>query len=847
MNLLHISIEYIAASPCRVLCQISLPARRHETHPYLLTLTSTDGRLWQGSLPVGDWAGSTAELRFQVMNQGKIIDEEVVGYSHRIRLPEHTDLCLHCAWRPSGDNACLYTTAFTECLFPFASNQVTPTSSRSDIEPETRPQSLLTLRLPEELPRGEGELRLTGNQPLLGDWNPAEALPLRRVGHYEYEVNLPLNELIFPLEYKVIVWNEATQTPLWEEGFNRRLERPFLQGGDVLVEETPVRIPQTQPRVAGLVAPVFSMRSRCSGGVGDFGSLSAMIDFVSSVGLRVLQILPINDTTRSGTWADSYPYNAISEYALHPMYFDQAAIKRLLPPEVYQTYETTCQACEDHDTVDYEVVNRVKEQLLREVYRMHFPRVSQTPAYRTFVKREAHWLWPYACYRFLQQHFGTSDFRQWPQFSHYQEQHLRRWITDQGHENEVNYHQFIQYELFTQLSSVHRKARRCGVILKGDIPIGVSRDSVSAWTHPTLFHFDGQAGAPPDFFSKDGQNWGFPTYHWENILLDDGRWWKDRLRYMAHFFDAYRIDHVLGFFRIWEIPYPLRSGMVGHFNPALPFDEQEIRCYGFRADIRVTSPSTHTEEEMKQSLFLAASEPNKCHPTIAGTSTEAFRALDENDRRAYEQLHNDYFYRRHDEYWTKLALHKLSLVTQATRMLPCAEDLGMIPTCMRTVLNSLHILSLEVESMPKYSWDRFADVQQNPYLSVDTITTHDMEPLRKWWKNHPDDAQTYYQSCLRRAQGEARPEVLTPGLASEIILRHLQSPSALCVLALQDWLAMAPRFCDSDADKEQINDPANSRHYWRYRMLFDIEKLKASPEIKQVFASVMNFSSRTIN
>ena len=171
-------------------------------------------------------------------------------------------------------------------------------------------------------------------------------------------------------------------------------------------------------------------------------------------------------------------------------------------------------------------------------------------------------------------------------------------------------------------------------------------------------------------------------------------------------------------------------------------------------------------------------------------------------------------------------MKKLPRLTQATRMLCCAEDLGMVPDCVAWVMHDLRILSLEIQSMPKDPSLRFGKLKRNPYRSVDTISTHDMATLRQWWDEDWDQTQAYYGMMLHR-EGPA-PHPLPGWLAKDIVSRHLTSPSMLCLISLQDWMSIDEELRLPEADAERINIPANPRHYWRYRMHISIEQLMAS-------------------
>ena len=188
-------------------------------------------------------------------------------------------------------------------------------------------------------------------------------------------------------------------------------------------------------------------------------------------------------------------------------------------------------------------------------------------------------------------------------------------------------------------------------------------------------------------------------------------------------------------------------------------------------------------------------------------------------------------------------MKKLPRLTRATRMLVCAEDLGMVPDCVPWVMNELRILSLEIQSMPKDSKYRFGRLSHNPYRSVCTISTHDMPTLRQWWDEDYERTQDYYGASTLHRSGEA-PHPLPGWLAKDIVSRHLTSPSMLCLLSLQDWLSIDEKLRLPDANAERINIPANPRHYWRYRMHLTIEQLMAADELNNEISTLIIQSGR---
>lgn len=513
-------------------------------------------------------------------------------------------------------------------------------------------------------------------------------------------------------------------------------------------------------RGAGIAVPVFSLRTKDDFGIGDFRDLRPLVDWAVATGQTVIQLLPVNDTTREGEWEDSYPYSPVSSFALHPMYIrlQDLGIKATA---AFKKKQSELNALPE---IDYPRVFSAKMAYVREAFVKNGKKDMESPKFKKFVKENEGWLREY------------SEF------------------CAKRDSLEPEYYDWMQWHLDRQLSEEVKYARSKGVSFKGDLPIGVSGDSADAYWHPELFNLDSSAGAPPDFFSKDGQNWGFPTYNWEEMEKDDFAWWKSRLRKMATYFDAFRIDHILGFFRIWEIPGEYDSGLMGHFNPALPYSADEIHGAGLHIDGLFHEDPRH---------------PGMYQPLITPDSAN----LPQWQQERFGAIYNDFFFHRHDDFWRRNAEKKLPALLGATGMLACGEDLGMVPGCVPGVMDHQKILSLKMRGMENEGpWNE---------LSVCATSSHDMATLRMQCETDPEPAAV--ESMLRE---------------------FLQSPSMLAIFPLQDWLALDGSLRRPCREEERINEPANPHHHWRFRLHIDVASLLAADGLNAKIKGLVKESRR---
>ena len=515
-------------------------------------------------------------------------------------------------------------------------------------------------------------------------------------------------------------------------------------------------------RGAGTAIPVFSLRTESDFGIGEFKDLRPLVDWAAATGQCIIQLLPVNDTTRKGEWKDSYPYSPISSFALHPLYINLQALG-IRETVAFKKEQAELNALEE---LDYPRVFQAKMKYIRKAFKTRGARDMDTPGFKKFVLENEYWLEEYA------QFCAKRD------------------------SLEPEYYRWMQWHLDKQFAAEVKYARGRGVSLKGDLPIGVSSDSAEAYWHPELFNLDSTAGAPPDYFSKDGQNWGFPTYNWEEMAKDDFAWWKARLRKMSQYFDAFRIDHILGFFRIWEIPAGIRSGLAGHFNPALPYSPEEI--YNMHLPIDGLFHEDPRHPGMYQPLINPASQ------NLPQWQQERFGAL-----------YNDFFYHRHDEFWRRNAERKLPELLGATGMLACGEDLGMVPDCVPGVMDHERILSLRMRGMENEGpWKQ---------LSVCATSSHDMETLRMQCNHDPE-----------------------PWEVRNMLWEFLASPSMLAIFPLQDWVALDKRFRRADRNVERINYPADSDNHWKFRIHFNLQDLMQESELNVAVTGLLKDSSRFV-
>ncbi len=550
---------------------------------------------WSHELTLADTAGELT-YKYILLDANNGGEHWEFGPNRAIAYDAARAQHLHLAdyWRaPAQPENELLTAAFTKALFrrPAAHSPAAPAApkapkakagaakaAKAAAPPPTPPpaagETLFRLVAPRVAPQ-QG-LCILGSDPALGAWDNTKALVLSDADYPTWTGTVTLANPTEDCRYKYAIWDATAGHALaMEGGENRVVPATTVRTAARVFNDEGYRYPDAW-RGAGVALPVFALRSESGLGVGEFADLTLLTDWAVQTGLQLVQILPINDTTATHTWHDSYPYAAISVFALHPQFIHLEGIAALKDQKAAQELAALKAAFNAKDFVDYEPVMNAKWKFLKLLYQQEKKAFLADADYHAFFASQADWLVPYAAFSALRDRFHTADFQQWPA-GFRAPQRLDELTAETAPDyDDFGLFFFVQFHLDKQLRAAVAYARRRGVVLKGDLPIGIYRHSVDAWTRPELYHMDRQAGAPPDDFSTTGQNWRFPTYNWARMAEDGYQWWKQRMGHLSRYFDTLRIDHILGFFRIWEMPIESVEGLLGHFAPALPLHRHDI-------------------------------------------------------------------------------------------------------------------------------------------------------------------------------------------------------------------------------------------------------------------------------
>ena len=814
------------------------------------------------------------------------------------------------AWRAEYEpTRTFFSAAFKDVIFK--REETTLSASPSDRmilnHPITLNQNCLVLQLFASAIKQDKCFAVIGNTPALGEWQ--RPIIMSDVHFPLWQAKIPIQGNHINIEYKYVIYNPISkEIEEWEIGTNRTcvFTFPSVKNHAIVRTDESFRYRKSLWRGAGLAIPVFSLRSEQGLGIGEYTDLKLLVDWAVKTYLKLVQVLPVNDTVATKTWQDCYPYAAISVYALHPYYVNLEAVAKIKDKQAAKQLTDLRTQLNALDVVDIEQVGQHKFAFFKILYEQEKKTFWKSKDAQEFIEKNAYWLKPYAAFCHLRDKNGTVQFNKWAAFSKYSEDVVADLCTPQYMAfDEVALYYFIQYHAHKQLLEATNYARLKGVVLKGDLPIGIYRYSCDAWVAPHLYNMDGQAGAPPDAYAVAGQNWGFPTYNWDEMAKDGFAWWRDRMAQLSTYFDALRIDHILGFFRIWEIPTEQIEGTLGLFNPRLPYSRQELDAMGLRGNLdRFTYPyirthffnevfgdaaeeaynlffdiaSPYNQDELKlkdfvntqskiKKLFaehddfkhkkhfekplmglvaevLLIEEPlskNSAYsPRITVHTTRSYKELDDFGKYIIDRLYDDYFFKRHDTFWQQQALWKLPALIRATNMLICGEDLGMIPNSVPGVMRDLNILALEIQRMPKGK-TQFGEPKNYDYMTVCSPSCHDMSTIRGWWESNYDMANAFYHQRVHHGNA---PHECTPEIVQSINWEHLESPSMWAIFPIQDLVGMDKDLRRADAKAEQINEPSNPNHYWRFRFHLTLERLLTEDALNKKIGTMVRSAGR---
>jgi len=854
---------------------------------------------WEKSVEI---EGKKLDYYYFIKNEDESITKEF-GPPRELLFNDNKKVLVVDEYRyPDSPENNLYTAPFENSFFARA-------KKKSKQNKADKKLSELRLRFQIRLPRvaKNHSVGILGNAEFLSEWNEAEVIRLDDSKYPIWSADISIGkEIPRILKYKyVIIDDNSGEIVSWEARENRRIIIPSnLSQNDLIAITDEYFVHSVHPwKAAGFSIPVFSIRTKTGAGVGEFGDIKLLVDWANQVKLKVIQILPVNDTIAHHSWVESYPYAAISVHALHPIYASLSEIGSLKDKKKQKEIEQQAARLNALPEMDYEGVMKLKSRFFKYSFDENYQDFLSSDELRDFLKRNQSWIKSYAAFSFLRDKYQTSDFNQWGKHCFISNEELESLVSPNGPDYlDIAIHYYIQYHLDKQLKESTEYARKNGVVLKGDIPIGIYRHSVDAWRWPHLFYLDKQTGAPPDTFTKFGQNWGFPTYNWEVMKKEGYDWWRSRMIKMSEYFDVFRIDHILGFFRIWEMPEDAVRALMGRFNPSMSYSISELRNKGLKFDYkRFCKPflnasfiselfgknanwvekhileedsigdfslknnlssereiSIHMKSLLKKKIItkdfyneviegllglpsevlLLENENGKdlYDPRITLDQTNSYEKLERDQQRILKEIHDEYFYQRHDDFWKESAMEKIPALKDATNMLICGEDLGMVPDCVPNVMNDLQILSLAVQRMPNHD-NLFWEPNQLSHSNVTTTGSHDVSNLREWWHEDRVITQKFYNEIL--GFDSNAPHEMESWVVEKTIEQHMQSQAMLAIFPIQDLLAMSDRLKRPNPFEERINIPAIIPHYWKYRLHLNIEDLMDEKDFNELISEMV--------
>ncbi|KAJ4977566.1 hypothetical protein NE237_008346 [Protea cynaroides] len=865
--------------------------------------------IWSGKMGVP--SGFECDYSYYLVDDNRNVLRWETGKKRRLQLPEGIEggevVELRDLWKDASENL-FFVSAFKNVIFKdsWDLDSVTPlVPFQKNLVPEDSVLVHFKISCP-KIEKGTS-VYVVGSSPRLGQWKVQDGLKLSYAGELFWQADCVMRKDEFPIKYRYCQSRQTGNTSL-EVGSNRELSidskspPKYICLSDGFFREMPWR-------GAGVAIPMFSIRSEDDLGVGEFLDLKLLVDWAVESGFHLVQLLPLNDTSVHGMWWDSYPYSSLSVCALHPLYLRVQALSENIPEHIKKEILKAKEQLDGKD-VDYEATMATKLSIAKKIFALEKDSVLTSSSFQNFFSENEDWLKPYAAFCFLRDFFETSDHSQWGRFSHYSKEKLEKIVSkDSVHYDIICFHYYIQFHLHQQLSESAEYARKKRVILKGDLPIGVDRHSVDTWVYPNLFRMNTSTGSPPDFFNTQGQNWGFPTYNWEEMEKDNYAWWRARLTQMAKYFTAYRIDHILGFFRIWELPEHASNGLVGKFRPSIPISQEELEKEGIWDFDRLTRPYIHQQILQDKfgdswltfaSIFLNEYEKN-CYEFKEDCNTEKkiaskLRSYSEKSLWSegedkikldlFDLLQNIVLIRDPEDPTKKIFYPRFNI--EATTSFKDLDDHSK--NVLKRLYNDYFYHKHEtlwrqnaLKTLPAIlnSSDMLACGEDLGFLpSCIHPVMQELGLVGLRIQRMPSESNlefgipsqySYMTVCapschdsstlrawweedeeIRRrfyksvmGSDDVPPSQCVPDIAYFILRQHVEAPSMWAIFPLQDLLALKEEYTTRPAAEETINNPTNPKHYWRYRVHVTLETLLKDKELEQTILNLVRGSGRS--
>ncbi|HMV41856.1 MAG TPA: 4-alpha-glucanotransferase [Leptospiraceae bacterium] len=561
---------------------------------------------------------------------------------------------------------------------------------------------------------------------------------------------------------------------------------------------------------AGVSFPLLALLTRDSFEGGDFHTLELMADWAKKTGVSIIQILPLNDLGNGKS-----PYSSISAFAIDPLYISlhKLGINIRSRKERIASLEIN--------------MLRIRELKIQNL-RIHYNKIyneSLKEIIRNFMNQHP-WIASYGAFKVLYNRNGGAHWRDWNYGRDYTI-NLQKEIMKEN-EEEFYFILWIQYIAYQQLRDVKKKFEQEGIFLKGDMPILTSSNSADVWARTDLFDLSLNSGAPPDNFSDEGQNWHFPIINWDKMKAENYAWWKERLEYLEHFYHLYRIDHVLGMYRIWAIPLSAKSAKFGYYHPQTGVSRKEFEEVKLDADDFLAREIIY---EFQKDKFIFYWDFYKL---------PGYYTLPEEVKKVLYPLSHKHLEEDEKE-WRREGEDVLNFFFENTEMQACAEDLGAVPSFVRDSIHENKIIGLDIIRWTRSFEDgSFIPADKYRPLAVSSLSVHDTSIALDWWNSCSKEDQKSFAELIDLTEAE-----ISATKVMKAMLRFALSTNSLfSINLLHDFMfdesyfpeKFSPNNMLAYPERHRINIPGTPEEKnWSYRFPFLVEDLLANTgHIKEI-------------